>query len=481
MKTATKRAVLMAWASALCLVVGGTLYAQQPKTINVSLGGAVTVPATEVGKLAVADPTVADVLPLSDKEISVIGKKAGQTTLTIVYTGDRATEMYLVVVGNDPAELTIRQIVGGGDIKVRAIGDTIVLDGTVEDELQMQRAVQVATAYYAKVVNLLEVRNPRQIRMLTRVVEVNSEAIKNVGLRWAGPEGEVQYALDHTGGGSILHGMIQPQSAGGNAQATPTELDIGLDVILQLLQRKGYARLLSEPTLITLSGQEASFLVGQEVPIVQQLPQSFTVEFKEVGVRMTIKPTADSQNRITTRIKTEVSQVVGTGAFGIPLIGSKKAETTLQLNDGQTLVIGGLLENNITRDAMRKLPWLADIPIFGLLFRHREFSQSQREVLFFLTSEIVKDGDALTANAAQTPVMQDWIAQEATEKLLEKPDPKDDWGLHNPGRMGIPERQPRPAGEGAAEETTDEMEAADDAAKQDPNTNYQPARPASAP
>ena len=211
---------------------------------------------------------------------------------------------------------------------------------------------------------------------------------------------------------------MQPQSAGGQAVTTPTTLDIGADVILQLLITKNYARLLSEPTLVTLSGKEASFLVGQEVPIVQQLPQSFTVEFKEVGVRMNIKPTADSQNQITTVLHAEVSQVIGAGAFGIPIIGSKKADTTLQVKDGQTVVVGGLLENNINRDALRKVPWLADIPLFGYLFRNKQFQQAQREVLFFMTPEIVKDVDATTAGATTTPLMRKWNGTEADEKLL---------------------------------------------------------------
>src|SRR5207248_1111028 len=107
-------------------------------------------------------------------------------------------------------------------------------------------------------------------------------------------------------------------------------------VTLQLLMTKGYAKLLSEPTLVTYSGKEASFLVGQQWPIVQQLPQSFTVEFKDIGVRMKIKPTADSQNEINTTIHAEVSQVIGTtSAFDVPIIGIKQSDTTMQVKDNQ--------------------------------------------------------------------------------------------------------------------------------------------------
>jgi pilus assembly protein CpaC len=390
-------------------------------TIQVSAGEAVTIPGENVSKIAIADPAIADVVPLSDKELSIIGKKAGITTLTIVKGDGSATESYRVEVGNDVAAATIREMIGQPDITVRAVGDTLVLDGQVENELQSQRAAQIASAYKDKVLNLLEVQKPRQVRIRTRVAEVNTEALKNVGFQWFGSGGEVRYAMDYspfTAGGSIIHGLVQPQSAGGVAVTTPTTLDLGVEVLLQLLITKNYARLLSEPILVTLSGKEASFLVGQEVPIVQQLPQSFTVEFKEVGVRMNIKPTVDSQNQINTFMHAEVSQVIGTGPFGIPIIGSKKADTTLQVRDGQTVVIGGLLENNINRDTLRKVPWLADIPLFGYLFRNKQFQHAQREVLFFMTPEIVKDTDASGTGAAVTPLMKKWVGTEADEKLL---------------------------------------------------------------
>ena len=154
-------------------------------------------------------------------------------------------------------------------------------------------------------------------------------------------------------------------------------------------------------------------------------------------MRMKVKPTADSDNRINTTIHAEVSQVIGTGANGIPIIGAKTADTTLQVNDGQTIVIGGLLENNVSRDLLRKLPWLGDIPVIGLLFRDKQFEQAKREVLFFMTPEVIKDTDADTAAAAQTPGLQHWVATWNKGKFILPPDKKDDWGLHNPDSLGF--------------------------------------------
>jgi len=436
--------------------------AQQPP-IQVGVGEAVTIAGTNVSKIAIADPAIADVVPLSDKELSIIGKKAGVTTLTIVKSDGSATQLSRIEVANNIVLETIRQMIGNNDISVRAIGDSLVLDGKVNDEIEAQRAAQVAAAYKPQVVNLLEVKKPRQIRVRTRIAEVNTEAVKNIGFQWFGPQGQVQYAMQYIGGGSIVSGFIPTSSEFGTTAGNIQPNTVTLTMLLDLLITKSYARVLSEPTMVTFSGKEASFLVGQEIPIVQQLPQSFTVEFKQVGVRMKVKPTADSENRINTTIHAEVSQLSGSSVNGIPIISSKSADTTLQVNDGQTIVIGGLLENNINRDLLRKLPWLSDIPVLGALFRDKQFDQTKREVLFFMTPEVVKDIDTDFTAAPQSPGMQHWVTTWKKGGLIPNPDKKydpsehnpleqgnlptarpgktDDWGLHHPDQWGFPEHK----------------------------------------
>jgi len=473
------------------------------QTVQVSVGEAVSIPSENVSKIALADPTIADVVNLSDKELSIIGKKAGITTLTIVKSDNSATQMYRIEVGNDAVSATIHQMIGNNNITVHAIGDALVLDGKVNDEIEAQRAAQIAGAYKAQVVNLLEVTKPRQIKVRIRIAEVNTEAIKNIGFQWFGPQGQVQYAMQYIGGGSIVNGFVPTASEFGSAGTTFNPNTVSLTMLLDMLITKSYGRLLSEPTLVTFSGKEASFLVGEEIPIVQQLPQSFTVEFKEVGVRMKIKPTADSENRINTTIHAEVSQVIGTGANSIPIIGAKTADTTLQVNDGQTIVIGGLLENNINRDVLRKLPWLAEIPVIGALFRDKQFDQSKREVLFFMTPEVIKDIDTDMATAAKTPGLQHWVTTWNKGKMIEPPDKKDDWGLHNPQHMGFPVHDedsvkpakkaakpaaaaaPAPAGKPAQPAATAPSVVTPPVAAppagtpaQEPSTNYSPSRPA---
>jgi pilus assembly protein CpaC len=466
------------------LLIGASANAQSENTIQVNVGESVTMAVENVAKIAIADPTVADVVSLSESEISIIGKKVGPTTLTIVRTEGKPTQIFRVEVGNDSAVATIRKVVGSRNINVRVIGDTIVLDGKVTDELEYQRAAAVAAAYNKdKVVNLLEIERPRQIKIRTRIAEVSMDAVKHLGLKWFGAGGEIRYSAaflspgeiaGQSFGSSYISGLSQPQVNGGSAVQGPSVDQSAVEVALQLLMTKGYAKLLSEPTLVTYNGKEASFLVGQQWPIVQQLPQSFTVEYKDIGVRMKIKPTADSQNQINTVIHAEVSKVVGAvSGFQIPIIGIKQSDATLQVKDGQTIAIAGLLDNDINRDTLRKFPWLADIPIIGVLFRNKEHDQSQREVLFFVTPSVIKDLEAEVAGAAKSPVMKEWIGKESTDKVLEAPDKKDDWGMHDFDHMGIPQSEPaaKPAG-------SSKPAAASPQGSKEPATNYSPARPA---
>jgi pilus assembly protein CpaC len=467
-------------ALALALFVSASANAQSENAIQVNVGESITLAVESVGKIAIADPTIADIVSLSEKEISVIGKKVGATTLTIVRTEGKSTQIFRVEVGNDSAVSVIRKVVGSKNINVRVIGDTIVLDGKVADELEYQRAAAIAMAYNKdKVVNLLEIERPRQIKIRTRIAEVSMDAVKHLGLKWFGAGGEIRYSAAYLSpgeiagrsfGSSYISGLSQPQINGGSAVQAPSVSQSAVEVALQLLMTKGYAKLLSEPTLVTYNGKEASFLVGQQWPIVQQLPQSFTVEYKDIGVRMKIKPTADSEGQINTVIHAEVSKVVGAvSGFQIPIIGIKQSDTTLQVKDGQTIAIAGLLDNDINRDTLRKFPWLADIPIIGVLFRNKEHEAEQREVLFFVTPSVIKDVETDVAGAAKTPVMKQWLGKESTVDVLEPEDKKDDWGMHNLDHLGLPQGGTNavpdkgPTGAKAPVPAT---------------TNYSPARPA---
>jgi pilus assembly protein CpaC len=443
--------------------------------LEVSVGEAITVNAEKVAKLAVADPTIADVIPLSETEISVIGKAAGVTTLTVVHEEGIATEMFRVEVSHGAGVRSIHETLGHPGVMVSEIGDSVVLEGKVETEQEAERAAKIAAAYKPNVVNLLEVKNPRQVRIKTRFVEVRTDAVKRLGIDYFGPDGQVIYGMDYDTiqepdlGDVLTHGFFPPT---GNVSG------FDIEATLNALAQKESARILAQPTLVTLSGKEASFLSGGEVPIVQQLADTFTVEFKEFGVLMNIKPVVDSDHNIATHIMTEVSSVAAqVSVAGIPQFRTRRTETDVKVKDGQTIVISGLLNNQHDRDAIRKVPWLGDIPVLGALFRSKAFQGNITELVVFVTPSVVKDIDADVANAIRTPDMKDWNYFQADEQIDTRQRDADDYP-----RWQKPlevdefepvvrvEPPPAPADEGAVE-----MEGEADADK-----NFEPARPAGA-
>lgn len=470
--------------AALVMGVCGWLWAttatQGASPVQVSVGEAVTLKAANVTKLAIADETIADVVPLSETEISVIGKKAGVTTLTVVYGDGRATDHYRVEVGLSAGVRSIHEALEVPGVRVREIGDAIILEGKVQTEQEAERIVKIAGAYKANVVNLIEVLNPRQVRIRTRLVEVRTDAIKQLGVQYFGPNGEVVYrfGFGQVEGSSLLgSGFFDPTAVGDQTISLGT-IPAAVEARLRALASKDAARILSEPTLVTLSGREASFLAGGEVPIVQQLAQTFTVEFKEFGVRMKIKPTVDSENNVNSHIMAEVSEVGATSTAGIPSFRTRRAETHVQIKDGQTLVIGGLLNNQHNRDAIRKVPWLGDIPVIGVLFRSKDYQAGQSELLVFVTPQVIKDPATDPAKEPVTPALQQWHGHDADAELRRKQPAPPRW--QRPLEVDELTLPPEPAAPTApaAEGGSSQLEpssAAEPVAP--PKTNFQPARP----
>jgi pilus assembly protein CpaC len=261
---------------------------------------------------------------------------------------------------------------------------------------------------------------------------------------------------------------------------TAGTIPVGVEATLHLLMQKNKARILSEPTLVTLSGKEASFLSGGEMPIVQQLQNTFTVEFKQFGVLMKIKPTVDSARNINTHISTEVSDVnANVTVLGVPSFSTRRAETDVQVKDGQTIFIGGLLSHNV-QESLRKFPWLADIPVLGLLFRSKDFQSSRSELLIFVTPEVIKDVDTEAATSAQTRAMQDWNKEAGKDELKTPPckasAPPCKASAPSPKASAPPPKASVPPAAPAAKPPATAAPSAPDAPPA-PKTNFGPAHP----
>jgi pilus assembly protein CpaC len=398
--------------------------------LPVNVGESVRIETVEATSVALADPSIADAVVTSKKEILVNGKKAGVTTLN-VYEATGAQKVYRIVVseGEYPSK-TIKDAISLPDVRPRVVGNSVILEGTVANDREMERAMTIAGAYREKVVNLLEVMNPVQVRIRIQVADVRIAAVKNKGLEY--PD-SVAYAanfgmIDSTvfpiphGFASQSSGNLQSPNitSGGGSSTFTVQSPPPLSAKLNMLERNGDLRILAEPTLVTLSGKEASFLAGGEFPVVIALQNSFSVEFKEFGIRMKIKPTVDSKENINTTINTELSAIDPTlsvssstagGGINIPGLTSRKASTTLQVKSGQTVMISGLLDHETTEN-LRKVPGIGNIPILGLLFTSKSKDQTDRELIFLATFDLVRNP---TAEAQAAPT------SDTMKKLLSEP------------------------------------------------------------
>lgn len=387
----------------LCLIMlltpMGQCVAAAPEKMTVGAGQSRTVNMSGLQRAAIANPEVADVVVVSSDELILVGKQTGTTTLIIWSNMGRQTYQ-VEVAANDPAIANeIKRVLGYPDIRVVKVNKTVILEGTVNDQYQRARAEKIAAAYGEKVVNLLEIAKPVQIKIEARIVEINRTKTQTLGVQY--------FSTDTASPGKFYAG-----GASTNSRAPNTFGNLGtfspITAQLNLLIQEGFARLLSQPNMVTLSGDKASILVGGQIPIpISNLNGSVSIEWKDYGVKLEITPEASLDGTITSRIKAEVSAIEWDSNHRIPIspsltippIRMRKAETAIALSSGQTMAIGGLISNDITRDVI-KIPFLGDLPVIGQLFRSTSFNKGETELVILVTPTIV-DPQALVPPLSQ--------------------------------------------------------------------------------
>ncbi|VBB09900.1 bacterial general secretion pathway protein d signature [Lucifera butyrica] len=346
-----------------------------------------------VERVAIANPDIADVMVVSSSEVLLIGKGNGVTTLHVWADGTRFS--YLVEVSPDDVPLAneIKNILGYPDIRVSKIGKTVILEGTVNDQYQKARAEKVAGAYADKVVNLLELTRPTQIKIEAKIIEINREKIKNLGIQW-GNGGTSSEAFSPGGfflGQSAANSVVSGNVLGG--LGTYSDINAQLNALI----KDSLARVLSQPNIVTLSGDKASIMVGGQIPVpVSDQNGQITVEWKDYGIKLNIEPEVNAEGLIHSKVTAEVSSMDWNSPYKIPIskdlsippIKMRKAETAIALSSGQTMAIGGLIASDMTKD-MYKVPLLGDLPILGQLFRSTSFDRNETELLILLTPTII--------------------------------------------------------------------------------------------
>jgi pilus assembly protein CpaC len=391
--------------------------AQAPQAPSVSPDGTPRVTLTvgrskilstefDITRVAITNPAVADVTVIDSRELLLDGKGPG--TISLIIWGDATRSQYDVVVdpGVSGLQRQIQTLFPGEDITAIETPEAVVLSGRASNNAVMLRVGELAEAMVpkAKIINLLQIpggNGSQQVLLQVRIAEVNRRAMTELGVSiFTGSQG-ANGVVGRTTTGQFP--STTQTGVGGNAQTVlsdllniflfSTSLDIG--VVIKALESKGMLQSLAEPNLVAYNNQEASFLAGGElpVPMVQGNSGQVTIEYKEFGVRLWFKPTI-AGDVIRLKVKPEVSSLdfangVSVAGFRVPALSTRRAETDVELRDGQSFAIGGLL-NNIAQDTNSGVPFLSSLPIIGYLFKSKATSQERTELMVLVTPHLVR-------------------------------------------------------------------------------------------
>lgn len=380
------------------------------RPLSVPMNRAVVVQSDQpFAELSIANPGIADISTLSDRSIYVLGKAPGRTTMTLLGPDGKLITNVEVRVTPDIAEFKERleQILPGEKIEVRTANDGIVLSGTVTSITKMDRALDLAERYAPKrVSNLMVVGGTQQVMLKVRFAEMQRSVAKNLSssLAISGPGigggTGTMLSNDNQSGTPNYSSVFKnksftaPSTDNGAVTIGFTAGSLQFALLLEALESKGMVRTLAEPNLTALSGQEAKFLAGGEYPIpVVDKNGNISVQYKPFGVALNFTPTVVDDQLINLKINASVSGIDPTVSFsngGITISGFKKRETstTVELRDGQSFAIAGLLQDDFT-DLIGQVPWLGDIPVLGALFRSADYSRKQSELVIIVTPHLV--------------------------------------------------------------------------------------------
>jgi pilus assembly protein CpaC len=360
--------------------------------------------AFDIRRVSIARPETADVMVVSPRQMVVIGKSAGTTTL-IYWSREEVPVTVEVIVGINLnlVREDLTKIAPGETFEVTAAGEKLVLTGTVADNVVQTRLVEGAQAYAKGVVNLLKVQKLEQVLLQVRVSEVDRSLTKELGFNFLFEGNTFRGALSPPGNFNPFTGdaKVVPDVAFSdlmNAFVAKPGLFPDFAVFLRALEDKGGLKVLAEPNLVVANGSVGNFLVGGEFPVVVNTASgggtSATITYREFGIKLNFQPKISPNGEIFLHVTQEVSELdfanaVILSGFRIPALKSRKAETALQLADGQTFVLAGLLDNKVSKQ-VTKFPLLGDIPILGALFRSTRYQNNETELMVMVTPKIVR-------------------------------------------------------------------------------------------
>jgi pilus assembly protein CpaC len=387
----------------------------RPNKITLVVGKSIIIKnAVPIKRVSVAAPEIANFVLLSPTQIYLTGKSSGSTNVTL-WEDHRISAVYDLDVAPDFSQLreTLHKILPDEtNLRVTAAHDSITLSGTISSTANLSQALALASAYAPneKIINLVQVAGVHQVMLDVRVAEMSRSVMKRMGVNFTVVKSENEFA------GSLIGNLIDLVPPGSGNLATPGApfgVFVGPSVnalfrflddetswtgFVDALKEDGLVKILAEPTLISLSGQTASFLAGGEFPVpVPQGLGTVGIEYKAFGVGLNFTPTVLSDQKISMKVTPEVSELDFSTAvllegFVVPGVTVRRASTVIELGDGQSFAIAGLLRDN-ARQIISKFPLLGDIPILGALFRSSSFQRNETELIIIVTPHLVKPLD----------------------------------------------------------------------------------------
>lgn len=403
-----------------------------------------------VAKISVGNPEIADILILRSRQLYVVGKKLGSTNVTLWDNRDRVIRAVGIEITHDLEGLKakLHQVMPEEKIEVRSSQGAIVLSGEVSSAPRVEAAMQLARSYQGSekdggtVLNMMQVGGAQQVMLEVQVAEVSRNFLKRIGAKFQSINADTYLTLGATSGGTTLSPLqnnshyqpppvVPPHAIVGGGQGIPndpgafplqtTEIvpnpmsiaTTGLfasyldgstlfDLVIDAAQQNGLAKVLAEPTLTTLTGQEATFHAGGEfpIPVAGGVNQGTTITFKDFGIGLGFLPTVLDSGTISLKLNIKVSELSNQNAvavnvpdtgtsFFVNSLTSRSASSTVELGNGQTMGIAGLINENL-REQVNKFPGLGDIPILGNLFRSQEYVKGKTELVILVTPHFAK-------------------------------------------------------------------------------------------
>jgi len=404
----------------------------------------IQIPAP-IERISVGNPSIADITLISPVELYMLGKSYGSTNMVIWRKGGITTAIDVnVSIDADRMEKKLQELLPDEqNIRVKPAADSVILTGTVTSNMSAKYAEDIANAFVreinkslvlppagadnkagtgptlnlagggggnaggsatsSKVVNLLQVMQSQQVMLEVKIAEVSKSLLDKLGAN-----------LNISGGTGMTYGILSNLLSGGGGKLNiPSDVNTTLDannvrvkggLIIDAEKKDGLIKVLAEPNIISISGQEASFLAGGKIfiPVARANASTggstVTLEEKEFGVGLKFTPTVLPGGLIHLKVSPEVSELIQTGSpftstdgstSILPSVTTRKVQTTVQLMDGQSLAIAGLIKNNVT-ETVKRFPLLGEIPILGAFFRSSEFQNDKTELMFLITPHLVK-------------------------------------------------------------------------------------------